>query len=504
MKNNQPVLSICIPTYNRSCYLEQTLNKIVNQKIFLNTDEVEIVISDNNSIDSTQRLAESYLKRFPDKIVYSRNETNINDLNFEKAISLSHGVFAKLYNDNLIMKKGSLAKIVDIVKENITSKPVIFFLNNSTKIKSDKCKNLDEFIGNVSYFSTWIGGFGIWREDYDKLKDFSRCSKLQLSQVDVLFRVLANGKKAVIVNDALFDGVPVRKKSGYNIAEVFGKNYLSICNIFLQSGHLSKKVLEKEKKALLLKHIIPFYFDFHNQYNFNKTGYFKFLNENYKFNIYFYLSFIRIGRKLLIKNLIDIVTQRRHPSWQKLNKHNHTSKVNNFENDVVTVGKHTYGPLKVLHYLNPEEKLVIGDYVSIAPNVTFILGGNHQYDGVSSYPFKVMLFNEKYEALTKGPIIVEDDVWIGYGSIILSGVTIGKGSVVGAGSVVTKDIPPYSIVGGNPAKVIKYRFSEEIISKLMDFDFSNLKETDLKDKLPLLYSIINIENIDNIINDISK
>ncbi len=78
------------------------------------------------------------------------------------------------------------------------------------------------------------------------------------------------------------------------------------------------------------------------------------------------------------------------------------------------------------------------------------------------------------ETTTKGPIITEDDVWIGMDVIILSGITIGKGSVIGAGSVIVSDIPPYSIVGGNPAKIIKKRFNDEVINYLISIDLTKI------------------------------
>lgn len=97
-------------------------------------------------------------------------------------------------------------------------------------------------------------------------------------------------------------------------------------------------------------------------------------------------------------------------------------------------------------------------------------------DSFSTFPFKVKFLNYEVEALTKGPIIVKDDVWIGFGSFVLSGVTIGQGAVVAAGSVVTKDVPPYAIVGGNPARVIRYRFSNEQVDTLKRIDFSEIDE----------------------------
>jgi tetrahydrodipicolinate N-succinyltransferase len=97
-------------------------------------------------------------------------------------------------------------------------------------------------------------------------------------------------------------------------------------------------------------------------------------------------------------------------------------------------------------------------------------------DSLTSFPFGRIVFG-RVEGICKGPIVVEDDVWIGTNAVILSGVTLGRGSVVAAGAVVGKDIPPYAIVGGVPAKVIKYRFPESVVEDLMQIDFSLLDDS---------------------------
>lgn len=96
--------------------------------------------------------------------------------------------------------------------------------------------------------------------------------------------------------------------------------------------------------------------------------------------------------------------------------------------------------------------------------------------------------NEKQEGVSKGNIIVDDDVWIGFRSTILSGVHIGQGAIVAAGSVVTKDVPPYAIVGGVPAKVLKYRFSHELIAELLKVDYGKLTEAMIREHIDDLYS----------------
>ena len=176
--------------------------------------------------------------------------------------------------------------------------------------------------------------------------------------------------------------------------------------------------------------------------------------------------------------------------WRRLNSHNSTTVSNIFNLSSVSVGKYTYGSLNVVDS-NPLSKLKIGNFCSIAPNVTFILNSDHYTTNLSSFPFKVMCLNiSKAEAISYGDITVDDDVWIAYGSTILSGVHIGQGAIVAAGAVVSKDVPPYSIVGGVPAKVINYRFSKEIVNYLISLDYSSLKKELVLKNIDVLYKKI--------------
>lgn len=167
---------------------------------------------------------------------------------------------------------------------------------------------------------------------------------------------------------------------------------------------------------------------------------------------------------------------------------------------LIKCGKYSYGNPKIVKFNIENEKLEIGNYVSIADNVTFILSGNHYIDTFTTYPFKVNCFSEKVEAWGKGPIKVGDDIWIGYGATILSGVTIGQGAVIAAGSVVVKDVESYSVVGGNPAKLLKYRYPKEIIEEMKKIDFSKIEPDDLKDIQDLIYKKLDM----NVLNEIKK
>lgn len=216
------------------------------------------------------------------------------------------------------------------------------------------------------------------------------------------------------------------------------------------------------------------------------------------------------GERIIMKKLVNcckalryelaVITERYEfqQSWRRKNVHNFT-KIGEyvFPSEKVSVGKNTYGTINAVSYGNTKEELKIGNYCSIAGKVYFILSGEHDYRRLSTYPFETRLISGCPEAICRGPIVIEDDVWIGFGCIVLSGVTIGKGAVIGAGSVITKDIPPYAVYAGN--RVIKYRFSESVIEKIRTCDISSLSNKDIEIKLSLLQQAITDENVDNII-----
>ena len=170
-----------------------------------------------------------------------------------------------------------------------------------------------------------------------------------------------------------------------------------------------------------------------------------------------------------------------------------------FPLDCVTVGKETYGELYVRYFGNPQEGLEIGNYCSIGPDCVFLLGGNHEGNTLSTYPFRTMFHITDYEAWTKGKIVLEDDVWLGQGVTVLSGVRVGKGACVAAGAVVTKDVPPYAIVGGVPAKVLRYRFPERIVEKLLQIDMGKLTRQQILEHMDAVYTPLTEENIDEIL-----
>jgi acetyltransferase-like isoleucine patch superfamily enzyme len=143
-------------------------------------------------------------------------------------------------------------------------------------------------------------------------------------------------------------------------------------------------------------------------------------------------------------------------------------------NDVLSVGLYTYGAdnLRIL-FRDSGEKVKIGKFCSIAKDVTIVLGGGHRHDWITTYPFghvaQTDFGNEQSfgHPTTKGSVTIGNDVWIGFGVTIMSGVSIGDGSVIAANSHIVNDVPPFGIAGGNPGKLIKLRFDEETVARLV-------------------------------------
>jgi acetyltransferase-like isoleucine patch superfamily enzyme len=172
------------------------------------------------------------------------------------------------------------------------------------------------------------------------------------------------------------------------------------------------------------------------------------------------------------------------------------------------VGRHTYGYENITTfwegYPPSDASLTIGSFCSIAARIKIYCGGNHRTDWITTYPFGHIGGFSKHDGKghpsTNGDVVIGNDVWIGADVTIMSGVTIGDGAVIAANSHVVKDVEPYTIVGGNPAKTIRKRFSDEIINKLLEIKWWNLDENIIDEISPLLCS----DNFDNLFSLFEK
>lgn len=193
----------------------------------------------------------------------------------------------------------------------------------------------------------------------------------------------------------------------------------------------------------------------------------------------------------IVKHVIKKILRRGDPTKKETDPYEENSpffmnknpKYAQFE-----IGEWSYGK-PIINQGDDFTKLTIGKYCSIADNVQILLGREHRTNWITTYPFNI-IFAEGHQfpgyPLSKGDISIGNDVWIGQNTIILSGVTIGNGAVIGAGSIVVKNIPPYGVAAGNPAKLIRYRFSPEIISKLEAIAWWNWPKEKIIEAFPLM------------------
>ncbi len=158
-----------------------------------------------------------------------------------------------------------------------------------------------------------------------------------------------------------------------------------------------------------------------------------------------------------------------------------------------SIGAYSYGRPKV-RFPESGRKLTIGRYCSIADKVEILLGGGHRLDWGSTYPFAAMrgLFPdadapEDYH-VSRGDVVIGHDVWLGSGCMILSGVTIGHGAVIAARAVVSRDVPPYAVVAGNPARVVRHRFPPDIVDDLVAARWWDKPAAEVSRLVPLLQS----------------
>lgn len=185
---------------------------------------------------------------------------------------------------------------------------------------------------------------------------------------------------------------------------------------------------------------------------------------------------------LIIKNKIKLM--------YKLSHYQYSADL--IENPKCHFGRYTYGFPVIAEY--NDSTLTVGSFCSIAKGVTVLLGGEHFFSRVSSYPWNAMTSKKFSNAgaiqddFSKGDIVIGNDVWIGRDAKILSGVEIGDGAVIGAGAIVSRDIPPYAIAVGNPIRILRYRFDEATIKALLKIRWWDWEDEKINRLLPLLTS----------------
>jgi acetyltransferase-like isoleucine patch superfamily enzyme len=158
----------------------------------------------------------------------------------------------------------------------------------------------------------------------------------------------------------------------------------------------------------------------------------------------------------------------------------------------ISVGAHTYGIPILKDYVYDETKLIVGKYSALSETSIVMLGGEHAMDRVTTWPHRIVWNMEGAGQdgipVHTGDTVIGNDVWLTQRTFLRSGVHIGDGAVIAAGAVVTKDVPPYAIVGGNPAKVLRFRFTEQQRADLLDIKWWDWSDEEVRAAVPYLAS----------------
>ncbi|MBR2363663.1 MAG: glycosyltransferase family 2 protein [Lentisphaeria bacterium] len=296
------LLSICIPTFERACLLEKTLESIVREPVFQETNKVEIVVSDNVSKDDTAEVCRRFIQAFPGKIKYICLPFHQDGhINFRNALESSRGLFRKLHNDNYPFEKGALTFLVGFI-EKYREKELILCPNHppagwkKEEELTEEVNDLSSLLSLMSYTITWIGASCIRKDAYEKLPDPFRYSHLYFPHIDYVLRTVYNGGKGIVTGRKLFIPAPlIPNKYTHNHAEVFAQNYLGILKEYVENSSLSREVFEREKRLVLFDHVIPYYFDFFRQYNATLQKNYWYYTKEYRKNVYYYFSFLYIA-----------------------------------------------------------------------------------------------------------------------------------------------------------------------------------------------------------------
>ena len=187
----------------------------------------------------------------------------------------------------------------------------------------------------------------------------------------------------------------------------------------------------------------------------------------------------------------------------------HASLAENNKFTLLKIGRHSYGSEFFIHWEGEDCHVEIARYCSIAQGVRFFAGQEHNTHWTTTYPFSHLpaewpeLRSITGHPASKGNIVVGNDVWIGFGALIRSGINIGNGAVIAMGAIVTRDVPPYAIVAGSPATLVRFRFSSDIIEQLNQLSWWNQSPEIIRKIAPKLCQPLNTECLDELICQIT-
>lgn len=503
-----PILTICIPTYNRANCLEQQLIRL-QELDEVSRQSIEIIVSDNCSKDDTPKIAQKFSETL--NFTYLRNQENLGpDGNFLQCFQKSSGRYIWLLGDDDYLCTKHIPELLAILEENKYG--LIHISNHNKKKVLQTFASHEDYIGKLGTWLTFMSA-NIFCREIIAANDYAPSIGTYLIQVPMYMDAIFKREENAICNYHLFDAATACATSGgYNIMRVFIKNFSEILDGY-RGKELSPHTLFVVRNKIS-DFIFPYIFNFlilKKDSNFDTKGAHALLKEYLGYPriawsaVKFFLSpkimlmtLQRLGgyiKKYGMKALLRSSLLFYPPSLaNKLSKFkdafssyrfSHATSTPDIQSYIhgntsvkggkfITLGEHfsSLSNLRIECIENGEEKpkLTIGNQVSFGYRVhiavsnlitignNVLLGSNilitdHNHGktdetSLATPPTQRPIYS-------KGPVIIEDDVWIGDNAIILPNVTIGKGSIIGAGAIVTHNVPPYSRVVGTAAQPIQ-------------------------------------------------
>lgn len=289
MRDNQPLISICIPTYNRPELLYNTIQSIYDSAENIDFSKFEVIISDNNP----EYISEAVIKKFNYSNLKYIKATCVGFLNSYNSLKEGRALFLKLHNDYSMMKKGTMKLMIDEVSLGIKTNSVIYFTDGLREIgKRREYDSFNLFMNDLSYFSSWSSGFGIWKNDLDELNEKQNQLDKMFPQTTLL--LFLNHSKRYVLNDLpVYYNQKISKKGGYNIFKVFLVDYISLIKESLRSGFITESTYDKIKNDLLFKYLSVRYYKtvIVRMDNFEHTNIKKNISINYTSSAYYFMIF---------------------------------------------------------------------------------------------------------------------------------------------------------------------------------------------------------------------
>jgi acetyltransferase-like isoleucine patch superfamily enzyme len=506
----KPLLTIAIPTYNRASYLDINL-----QQLLLNINQIEdksmleIIISDNASTDDTDFVVNKYIGKGL-KVNYYINEYNIGpDGNFESCLSKAKGKYFWIFGDDELLFNNALKKIIDILNQNDVGCIYLsgigydeyFDLPKYDKIPNEKIEVITslDYIEKINYFITFCTG-NIFNRNY-LLDNFDSKKHLgsNVNQVHWYLNVLNNIDKHIVLKEKYFF-IKSNNTGGYKLFKTFSTNFNKI---------LKENVDKKEVRFInnkLINEFFPIYLS--NSTNFKDEKVYWELFKNYFWYKLFWTKIVKVKikkqtKKYFANNSLGFMIKQKIKNKLFNLIEDYLRKKNSLE--LITL-KNNFKKIGSNFNLGKDSKVLNPQYIEIGDN--FIALERFRIEAWDEYGEKVfvprikignnVIFNNDihigcinsieigdncmfasriyitdhhhgeptFEMLkltpkdrpliSKGPVIIEKNVWVGEGVAIMPNVTIGENSIIATNAVITKDVPPNCVVAGVPAKIIKY------------------------------------------------